>query len=337
MDQLVAAAKKEGKVVVATSPDESFRKGVLGAFQAKYGIQGENLSDPVATLQNRLVQEKSAGVHSTDVYLTAGAYIPPAYDAGLYAPIKPLIILPDAADPSKWIKGSGAPGPWYMDPKQQDLIRVAASLRYTFNINPDKIDASQIKKPEDMLDPKYKGKITAYDPTIGGIGKPVAALILKTMGDDYFKKLYVGQAPKLAQDDRTIGDWVAKGTYPIGIGLANDEAQRQKAAGFKTAVLKLDSPVSAALASGQYVMGVLVSPPHPNAAKLFVNWMLTQEAMQAIANSDGVATTRTDVDYSKVDPNIIPAPNGTYFDENNWAYVTGEQTALFARIKPLLS
>ena len=80
-----------------------------------------------------------------------------------------------------------------------------------------------------------------------------------------------------------------------------------------------------------------VSPPHPNAAKLFVNWMLTQEAMQAIANSDGVATTRTDVDYSKVDPNIIPAPNGTYFDENNWAYVTGEQTALFARIKPLLS
>jgi len=332
-DKLVAAAKTEGKVVVATSPDDSFRTQVLGAFEKKYGIQAQNLSAPGNTLINKFIQEKSAGVHSADVSLSSDPATEIAYPAGIYTAIKPAIIIPDASDPSKWINHKG---PQYMDPPQTTLLQVAEAVGYTFAVNPDKVDPTQFKTPQDLLDPKWKGQIGAYDATIAGIGQPMGARILKTMGEDYFKKLYVGQAPHFAQDDRTMGDWVGRGTYPIGIGLAADEAQRIHQDGLKSVVLKMDYPMAAGIANAQYVMSLMDQAPHPNAAKLFVNWMLTQEAMQTLVNADGTATTRTDMDYSKIDPDVVPQPNHNYFNEADWTYLTTEQRPLFDREKVLI-
>jgi ABC-type Fe3+ transport system substrate-binding protein len=54
--------------------------------------------------------------------------------------------------------------------------------------------------------------------------------------------------------------------------------------------------------------------PHPNAAKVFVNWMASKEAMELYSRNAQAATLRTDVDESFLDPRVIPKPGVKYAD-----------------------
>jgi ABC-type Fe3+ transport system substrate-binding protein len=69
--------------------------------------------------------------------------------------------------------------------------------------------------------------------------------------------------------------------------------------------------------------------PHPNAARVFVNWTASKEGLEIFARASASPTTRNDIDeLSFAPPEIIPRPGVKYFDTSAWDFtVTGKEKA----------
>ena len=74
-----------------------------------------------------------------------------------------------------------------------------------------------IKTTDDLLDPKWKGKIASYDPSVNGGGLIYGSVIYVTKGQDFAKQLYQGQEIAYTRDYQQIADWVAHDSYPVAL------------------------------------------------------------------------------------------------------------------------
>ena len=97
-----------------------------------------------------------------------------------------------------------------------------------------------------------------------------------------------------------------------------------------------DHPVAGEITSAQFNLALMNRAPHPNAARLFVNWTLTREAMQLIADAEAKPVTRADVDYSRLDPDVIPLAGTRVVDGGEWDYVVNERRPLGDRARAIL-
>jgi iron(III) transport system substrate-binding protein len=101
-NQILAEAKKEGRVVVTSSPDETFRNQIVPKFMARFGIDVEFLAGRSSEIAGRIRTERSAGVYSVDVFMfgpdTTAKFL---YAEKVIDPLKPLLILQEVVDPTK--------------------------------------------------------------------------------------------------------------------------------------------------------------------------------------------------------------------------------------------
>ena len=135
-----------------------------------------------------------------------------------------------------------------------------------------------------------------------------------------------------------MGDWIARGTYPVAIGVADDERARQVAAGFKVAPLQMGVPGAEAASCGSFLLGIMDQAPHPNAAKLFANWILTKEGQQALSDAESQAGVRTDLDTSKLNPVDVPGSNYSKLGHVcSWDYSSGLRVQLGKQVQALLA
>ena len=82
---------------------------------------------------------------------------------------------------------------------------------------------------------------------------------------------------------------------------------------------------------------LLKGAPHPKAAQLFLNWIITKEGMQLYSDLEGAPTTRSDLDTSKLlIQESVPKPGVKYFDTAEWNYVMKEARKQFKKIKKML-
>src|SRR5437764_14065258 len=96
---ILNAAKKEGKVVVAGSPDPVMRNEVIPKFTARYGIPIEFIAGRSSQIVSRVQTERSARIFNVDVYLSGpDTTANTLYGAQLIDPLKPLLILPEVVD-----------------------------------------------------------------------------------------------------------------------------------------------------------------------------------------------------------------------------------------------
>src|SRR4029450_5363539 len=84
----------------------------------------------------------------------------------------------------------------------------------------------EIKTAQDLLNPKWKGKIIAHDPTVPGTGSNDAARLYAQFGEDFLKKLYVDQQPRIVRDRRLITDALTRGSYPIALGAEDEDVNK---------------------------------------------------------------------------------------------------------------
>ena len=320
-DQLVAAAQKEGKIVVSGPPAPDARTKLPDAFKQRFNIDMDYLAGNSSQLASRIESERAAGQYTIDLSLGGpdtvyGTFLPNKW----LDPLKPALMLPEVVDAKVWPTGA----PWFRDPGGDTSLQIFNSISPIGYINTSMVSPEELRTSDDLLKPQFKGKIASYDPSVNGGGLIFGSVLYVTRGADIAKQLYQGQQVAYTRDYQQIADWVAHGSYAIGIGATPVfMAQYQGAA--PTAQLVL-SDIKTIVAGGFGIVSLWNQAPHPNAAKVFANWIASKEGASIYGAIDGSAPVRTDVDASGwLDRSLIPKPGGDYFDTYDYKYVVEQR------------
>lgn len=332
-NQLVDAASKEGKVVVSGPPTDDARKNLPDAFKKRFGIDLEYLGGNSSQLASRIESERAAGQYSIDVSLGGADTFYRSFLANDWLePIKPVLALPEVVDPSAWVTGS----PWFRDPTRQDtILELFNTISPIGYFNTSIITPDQLQTADQLLDPKLKGKIGAYNPAVNGGGVLAVSGMYVDKGPDFVKSLFTNQSISVTRDYQQLADWVGHGNFPLCLGMLVHDAE----------ALKGDLPlqqtsfpdVQETTSGGFGMVGLWRNAPHPNAAKVFVNWIATKEGSTLFGMADGSASIRTDVDSTAwVPANLIPKQDGKYIDSYEYVFVTETRAAIQKFLAPLV-
>jgi len=330
---LLAGARKEGRVVVTGDPDPAMRLLVANKFTARFGITVEYIGGRGSYVAARLRAERRARHYTTDVFSSGlGTISNVLYAEGMLDPLKPALILPEVVDPSKWKKGKL----WFVDPEEKYILRLFNYLTAILFVNTDYVKPEEIKSMQDLLNPKWRGKIATDDPTISGSGGADAAKLYRLFGPEFIKRLYVDQKPMISRNRRQISEWLARGTYPIGLGASSSQTKRLQAEGFPIALIRTVSDFPGTLSAGDGLLTLIKYAPHPNAARVFINWITSREGLEILSRARMRATTRNDVDESFLPPGEVPRPGVKYFDGYDWKFQKEFIPKAKARIKKII-
>jgi len=333
-DQTLAGAKKEGKVVVGGSPDPVMRNSVIPAFEKRYGIKVEFIAGRSSELTQRVITERGSGIYSIDVYLSGpDTTYNVLYPQKLIDPLRPQLILPEVTDGKNWKSGKL----WFMDKEQQYSLRLFSGVDSWLFINTDYVKPEEMKSADDLVNPKWKGKITTEDPSRDrGAGGNTSALIYAEKGPEYTKKLYVDQAPIVSADRRQMSDWLARGTYPICLTCRADDVSTLQKEGFKILEVYDLAGLKGRINASPFLLTLANKAPNPNAARVFVNWMAGKEGVELYARGFGSVPLRTDIDESFLDPRSIPKPGVEYFDDSDPQWRSVDKVPAGEKVRALI-
>lgn len=313
-ETLVAEAKKEGKVTVYTTAWPPEAQGALKpAFSNKYGIDVEFLSHARgAELVARVKAEHRAGLLLVDLIgtgsTTATSMVKPE---GLSTSLEPLLILPEVKDPQKW-KGGAVP---FLDKEKQFIGMLAIKQPYLAH-NTDLIKKGELTGFKDVLKPQYKDKISLNDPSVSGSG---AAMIAHLADDlwtqdeamDYLRRLIRDQKATLQRDNRIHVESVARGKFAIALGSNPPSLDFFMTEGAPLAAVDIKEGYRVTSAAGGIMAPTKMG--HPNAAKVFLNWLLSQEGQMVFAGGYRSLSMRADVVIEGINPIFLIAPGEKVF------------------------
>jgi iron(III) transport system substrate-binding protein len=315
---IVEAAKKEGKVVVAGSPDPVMRNEVIPKFTARFGIPIEFIAGRSSQIVSRVETERASGIYSVDIYLAGpDTSANTLFGDKLIDPLKPLLVLPEVADSSKWKSGKV----WFADPQDQFVVRAFSSVATLLFINTDHVKPDEMRQIKDLLNPKWRGKISTEDPTTTGAGSNMAARLYDQVGEEFVKQLYIEQKPVRTRDRRQMTDWLARGTQPVCLNCREDDVRPLMKEGFKLLEIFELNGVAPTINGSPWMLSLANRAPHPKAAQVFANWILSKEGLETYGRGYGSATLRTDIDETYLNPGNLPKKGVKYFDDTEWKWI----------------
>lgn len=324
-DALVAAAKPEGTVVVSGPADPGADTQIPAAFKQAYGIDVEYLSTSSSQVAARVQSERAAGQYTLDVMLAGSDTIYGTVLAnGWLDPLKPALIQPEVADASKW----STSGLWFRDPDGDKVLQVLNAIAPTpLTVNTQLVSVDEVSDSSALLDPKWKGKIGAFDPGANGPGIVTAASMYITKGQDFAAALYQGQQVALSRDYGQVADWVAHGSYPIVLAATHALLLRYEQANLPIVETSFqDIPAATAGAFG--LVTLMNNAPHPNAARVFANWIASKDGLALFAQLDSSAPVRNDIEVTWLPADQIPQPGVQYFDTYEYQYASTQRLQL---------
>ena len=333
-DKLVADAKKEGKVVIIAPSDPQVREAIPAAFKAKYGITVEYLGGRSSDMAARLRTERQSGIYTIDVALSGTLTMASIfYGEKMLDPLRPALIDPEVTDGSKWKAGKL----WFIDPEDSYILRIFNTRTPMLYLNTRYVKPEEIQSAHDLLNPKFQGKIVTSDPTLPGIGSSDSARFYIQYGEDFVKKLYIDQKTVLSRDRRQIGDGLARGAWPIAMGAEDEEMVKLQKEGFPIHRVYSLKGMSDIVSPSEGHVAVFNNAPHPNAARLFANWIASKEGLEIYARNRGCSPTRNDIDEATfLNPEMIAKSDVEYFDSYNWDFVLNTKEKIRLRVKEML-
>ncbi len=286
---LYEAAKTEGQVVWYTTLiiNVGVRPLVAG-FEKKYpGIQvrySRAESGPTAT---KVLTEARAGKVQADIADGTDS-LPPLKRAGLLAKYTPA-----SADryPAEFKDPEG-----YWDPV---LVYFQTPAYNTKLIRKEEAPRTL----QDLLDPKWKGKMAWT--TSRGAGAPTfIGTVLTSLGEDkgmaYLQALSKQGIVSVNVSARALVEQCATGQFPIVLQIFNHHAAMDRAKGAPVDWIKLDQ-----ISAPMQVAALLKDAPHPNAGKLFLDYMTSEEGQSILAKADLLpAMPSVPVTYPEVKPEV---------------------------------
>lgn len=289
-DKVLESAKKEGRVVASIPPSAELRKKLEEAFSKRFGIVLESVPGRGAATIRRLVDESKADVRYFDLHFggtesTVKGLLP----EDVLTPVEPCFLLPEVKDTKNWWGGH-----IWIDNAKRMIYSFAAYQTQTLNYNSDLVKPEEIRSFDDYLNPKWQSKIGFSDPRTPGSGASVWSFLLLVKGEEYLKKL-VAQKLFIGRDLRLLAESLVKGRVSHTLGIGYTEFLPFLKAGLPVKTLPI--PKEGLYATAGYgSLVILKNGPHPNATKVFVNWLLGKEGQEIFTRSMGEATRRLDVD-----------------------------------------
>jgi iron(III) transport system substrate-binding protein len=314
-ERVVQAAKKEGKVTMIGPPGTERRDALTIGFEKKYGVSVEFHADAGAGILPRLSAERKAERYLWDVVVTGTTTgLENLLPAGVLDRLDLYLILPEVRDPKFWRNGALE----FLDPGRQILV-MSPFQRGTLFVNTTLVNAKEFKSYKDLLDPKWHGKIVADDPRKSGPGQATFTFFFlhPDLGPKFIRALG-GQALTLLKDYAQEVNMLGQGKFPVGLGLSDGIAEERAKQGVPLEIVdirQLKEGSDTSPASGS--LSVFNRPPHPNAAKLYINWLLSKEGQTLYARATGYISNRLDVPTDHARPWRVPLPGSikTYTQE----------------------
>ena len=301
-EKTVQGAKKEGKLSLYLYGGEGELSAVAQLFQKKYPeVNVTTVTGRGSQLAPKIMAERRAGKFLVDAFI-GGATTPyeVLYRAKILDPVRDALILPEILDESKWWQSRHH----YMDAENKYIFLFLGNVSEYISYHTKSVNPGELRSYWDFLQPKWKGKILSRDPRISGSQRIGLRMFYHTpeLGAEFIRRLYGEMDVTLTREIRQATDWLANGKFPICFFCS--EILKAKNQGLPVDELPTARwKESRAISAGNKGSLVLPSqPPNPNAARLFVNWLLSREgqtAFQRAANTSTNSEESMRVDISK--------------------------------------
>lgn len=286
------AARKEGVVVVSGPPGAAQRQAItLGWAKTYPDIKLEYTGARGSAIATRVVRERTAGQYQWDIILASTG--PVAFNLipiNALAPLRDALIKPDIADDKTWIGGFDA---GFIDKEKTYYFNPMGSADLPLGfVNRDCLSKAVFSKAADMKNPELRGKIVWFDPTgnQGGVVGPTTWVLSLDQGEDWLKDLFQNYGVTFARDYRQMTDWLVTCRKPVAWGMDDDVVEQMQKAGIGKNVERIiggdfTGKINPGGPGGNESIGWYNNAPHPNAAKIFVNWYLSRDFQNLYAST----------------------------------------------------
>jgi ABC-type Fe3+ transport system substrate-binding protein len=293
-DQVVAAGKKEGSVTVYNAQvGAKYFEDVIKSFEAKYGIQVKRLDLLAAEMIERVRSEQVSGRYLGDIEMQSDSTIEQQAGEGFLLPhglvpnianLRPPFVATEYAVPA--------------------FVQAYGMLVNTNLVKP----GEEPKTWNDMLDPKWKGKILSSDFKTVGTGNVVFTVLDNVYKTQYHERLAT-QNVVFSRELRNNERRLARGEYSVLMAQLYAWATELKGLPVKIIVPTDGSPYT----SINFAM--LKGAPHPNAARLFMNYFLDVQSQLRYGNAGMIPVVVGVID--KVNPDMKYIVSSKLLGTNN--------------------
>ncbi len=269
--QLVAGAQKEGHVMLYGETITPTQRAIKDAFEKKYpGIAMEFIYLSGQPMMNRIMSEQDAGRYVADVLFLDAVRLPALREKGLLAQ---YVSTQQSHYEAKWL--SDPPGYWIQN------HFYPTGIMY----NKQAVAAAG-KVPQDwpdLLDPVWKGKIALVTPVANDLMLYTYAGLIRDLGEakafEFFRALAAQQPLIFGPGGIRVSQSVSTGEFAVGVGFI---AHVYTVGGGENGSMAFASSKPVYLSSGPG-LSVLTHAPHPNAARLLVDFINSREVQELLA------------------------------------------------------
>jgi ABC-type Fe3+ transport system substrate-binding protein len=341
MTKLVAAARKEGSlVIVAGTNDVQYTSNVWQKFGHTFGIAITPISGDPTAVTSRIIAERQQGLNQVDVAVLGGGGAMRLLSANLFQPMQPALTLPEVTD-----RSTG----WHLNYMPWDAVDTAKKYCTDTLLDPGQnipkiyynshavtsADLAQIHSWSDLLNSRWKGKIVIGD-VPEGVDESDIAPSWVYLGEQFFNRLLttMNVSVEPVGNDRQMSDGLARGQWDFAIFPGSDvpfvSAQQE---GLPVALLPSTVFKQGAPATLGGRLCLFSKPAHPAAAKLFVNWIMSRAGQAAYNQLDtrpDEVALRSDVPQGKIANAtwaLVKDPGLRIFDESKYPAASGEALA----------
>ena len=283
---LIQAAKKEGKVVWYTSLAIPSSTAIAHAFRTKYaGVDVEVHRTGSQRVLQRVMQEAGAGIKNADVIHTS--------DAGHF------VLFKDKGMLMKYIPKGAEIFPAGFKDKDGFYFGMRATLS-VIAYNPKSVAEKDAPKTwKDLLNPKWKGKMVSAHPGYSGIIMTHVLALVNLYGWEYFREL-AKNGLHVVQSANDPAGVVASGERPVGANGAEYFYYKTQKQGNPIKIIYPNEGIPLVVSP----VAIAKDAPHPNAAKLFSEYIFAKESQQLLADREGLYTGHPEVTYPADKPKL---------------------------------
>ena len=305
-DQTVAAAKKEGQLIISGPSGTAWREQLLTFQQAYPEIKLSITAAASRDFWPRIIKEREAKLSLWDFRVGGPDNLSYTVKTlGYMTPVRDMLILPEFIDDNLWYGGLDG---IFLDNEKRYFLGFALYEENIAYYNSRLVNDPNMSDLKNLINPKWAGKISMADPRAGSplVG---SGAMLKTYGENFLRTLITQQKPVIVKEPRQQIDWLASGRYPITIGLPTIAFVEYEQRGASIGEFR---KMTGTRTWTQGVGGIqaLADAPHPNATKVFVNWLLSRDVQLRVMKAVRLNSRRKDiplndpdvaVDYAKLD------------------------------------